>query len=146
MPPKNDGDFFTKKHAKLTNVAFIANLFAWIVFVFHIFLVLAKYLETQNLYTYQNTVLGQNPDFIGMLKENLIYSTSFVFNLLEIFLYGIIYSLILKGISLGLYMIVETNLNRIGLLKEVRKQDKILCFDQPRSNMSLKLAGQTACQ
>jgi hypothetical protein len=112
MPKNTTDDIFTKKHARLTRIALIANLFAWIVFIVHIFLVGARYVEVQNSYNLQTLNAGQIPDFMGMLKGNLLYAASFVIDLLSIFLLGVVYGLTLKGISVGLFMIVETNLNR----------------------------------
>ena len=106
-------DFFTEKHARLTRIAFIANIFAWIVFIFHILWVGASFIQTQTSYTIQNmnVNLGQNSDFMEMLMQNPLYTASLIVSLIGIFLRGVIYGLTLKGISLGLNMIVETNLN-----------------------------------
>lgn len=105
-------DFFTEKHARLTRIASIANVFAWIVFIFHILWVGASFIQTQTSYTIQNMMnLGRNSDFMEMLMQNPLYTASLIVNLIGIFLRGVIYALTLKGISLGLNMIVETNLN-----------------------------------
>jgi hypothetical protein len=114
MSKRNDDDFFTKHHARLTNFALAANIVAWIVFIAHIILVCAKYIETQNIYNYQSMVSGQIADFADMLKEKPIYAASFYVNLFGIFLDGIVYALVLKGISLGLYIILENDLNKKG--------------------------------
>jgi hypothetical protein len=106
-------NFFTAKHARLTRIASIANLFAWIVFIIHILWVGGSFIQTQNTYTIQNMNLnlGQNPDFMEMLRQNPLYTASLIVNLTGIFLRGVVYGLTLKGISLGLNMIVETDLN-----------------------------------
>lgn len=107
--------FFTAKHALLRRIASIANLFAWIVFIFHILWVGASFIQTRDMYNIQNMNinLGQNPypDFVEMLKQYPLYAASFIVSLAGIFLRGVVYGLTLKGISLGLNMIVETNLN-----------------------------------
>lgn len=114
MSKRNDDKFFTKQHARLTNFALAANIFAWVVFIAHIFLVWAKYVEAQNTYNYQSIVSGQIADFAGMLKEKPVYAASLYLNMFGIFLNGIVYALVLKGISLGLYTILENDLNKRG--------------------------------
>jgi hypothetical protein len=46
-----------------------------------------------------------------MLPTNLVYAASLFVKMAYIFLNGVIAWLVLKGISVGLNMIVETNLN-----------------------------------
>ena len=112
MSKKSGDDFFTKKHARLTNFALAANIFAWIVFIVHIFLVWARYIEVQNTYTYQSIVSGQIADFAGMLKEKPVYAASLYLDMLGIFLRGVVFALVLKGVSLGLYILLENDLNK----------------------------------
>jgi hypothetical protein len=114
MSKENDDDFFTKKHARLANFALAANIFAWIVLIVHLFLVLGKYIEVQNTYSVRLLTSGQVSDFAGMLKENPSYAASLYIGMLGIFLRGVVYALVLKGISLGLYTILETDLNKKG--------------------------------
>ena len=114
MSKRSDDEFFTRQHVRLTNFALAANIFAWVVFIAHIFLVWAKYVEVQNTYNYQSIVSGQLANFVGMLKEKPVYAASLYLNLFGIFLNGIIYALVLKGISFGLYMILENDLNKKG--------------------------------
>ena len=104
-------DFFTKKHDRLASIASIANIVAWIALVAQILFVGARFIEVQNSYLMQITTFGQNPDFMEMLSEKPIYTASLIVDLAGIFIRGILYWLVLKGISLGLYMIVETDLN-----------------------------------
>lgn len=127
---KNTADnIFTKKHAQLTRIALIANLFAWIVFIVHIFLVGARYVEVQNSYNWKFLGAGEIPDFVGMLKGNWLYTASFVIDLLGIFLNGVVYGLTLKGISAGLFMIVETNLNRKEPVETVTDENAEIVSD-----------------
>jgi hypothetical protein len=105
-------DFFTAKHERLTRIASWANLFAWIVFIVHILWVGASFIQTQSNYELQmNMNLGQGSDFMEMLGQNPLYTMSLIVNLIGIFLRGVVYGLTLKGISLGLNMIIETDLN-----------------------------------
>ncbi|MFZ2489183.1 MAG: hypothetical protein WAZ19_13810 [Anaerolineae bacterium] len=104
--------FITKKHGRLMNIASVANIFAWIALVSQVLYVGARFIQLQNSYMIQtlSTGFGQ-PNFMEMLSENPVYTFSLVVDLAGIFIRGAIYWLVLKGISAGLYMIVETDLN-----------------------------------
>ena len=56
------------------------------------------------------TGIGQ-PNFMEMLSKNPVYAFSLVVDLASILIRGVVYWLVLKGISAGLNMIVETDLN-----------------------------------
>jgi hypothetical protein len=112
MAESIEEDFFTEKHERLARIASWSNLFAWIVFIVHILWVGASFIQTQSNYELQmNINLGQGPDFMEMLGQNPLYIASLFVSLAGIFLRGVVYGLMLKGISLGLNMIIETDLN-----------------------------------
>ena len=112
MDESSEEDFFTEKHNRLARIASWANLFAWIVFIVHILWVGASFIQTQTNYELQLRMnVGQGPHFIEMLEQNLLYAVSLFVNLIGIFLRGVVYALTLKGVSLGLNMIIETDLN-----------------------------------
>ena len=104
--------FITKKHSRLMNVASVANIFAWIALASQILYMGARFIQLQNSYMIQimSTGFGQ-PNFMEMLSQNLVYTFSLIVDLASIFIRGLVYWLVLKGISVGLYMIVETDLN-----------------------------------
>jgi hypothetical protein len=104
--------FITKKHGRLMNIASVANIFAWIALVSQVLYVGARFIQLQSSYMLQTMTKGfGQPNFMDMLSENPVYTFSLVVDLASIFIRGIIFWLVLKGISAGLYMIVETNLN-----------------------------------
>jgi hypothetical protein len=105
-------EYFTSKHAKLDNIASAANTFAWIALGSQIFYMGARFFQLQNSYMMQviSTGSGQ-PDFMEMLGRNPVYTISLIVDMASIFIRGIVYWLVLKGTSAGLYMIVETDLN-----------------------------------
>jgi len=111
MTENTANEFFTAKHERLARIAAIANIFAWIVFIVQILFVGGKYIEVQNSFMMQNSFFGESSSFIKMLSEKPLYAASFAVDLASIFLRGVVYGLVLKGISLGLNMIVETDLN-----------------------------------
>src|SRR5690349_10821148 len=107
-------NFFTTKHAQLTRIASIANIFAWVVFVAQTLYVGIKFINVQNSYLaqpLQSATFGQNLGFMEMLATHQIYAAGFFMDLVSTFLQGVTLGLVLKGISVGLNMIVETNLN-----------------------------------
>jgi len=105
-------DFITKKHGRLMNIASVANIFAWIALGFQVLYMGGRFIQLQNSYVVQtmSTGFGQ-PNFTEMLSQNPVYTFSLVVNLATILISGIVSWLVLKGISVGLYMIVETDLN-----------------------------------
>ncbi len=110
--------FFSDKHNQLLNIAYTAKNIAWIVLVVYILYGIGTfYIEQANQMYYQglpNSYLF----FVGMLRSNIIYAISLLAQIVSIFLRGIIYFLILKAISLGLNMIVETDINYRDARKE----------------------------
>jgi hypothetical protein len=115
MSDSTADNFFTARHTELTRFASITNLVAWLVFIVHILWVWAAFLQAQNGFGAQsmNINIGQHPDLMAMAMVNPIYTASLIASLTGLFLRGVVYALTLKGISLGLNMIVETNLNVI---------------------------------
>jgi len=104
-------NFFSQKHKQLLSIATWANYIAWFILVISFLMPLARYVEIQATYIYQQTIFGQAPSLIQELKGNPAYAISVITDMLTYWLRGIIYFLIAKGISLGLNMIVETDIN-----------------------------------
>ena len=104
-------NFFSPSHKRLLNIATWAKYLAWIVLIIHIFSVIGTFFQEQNYYTLYGTQGGQFLDFSHMLRKNLSYSFSLLIELTNVFSTGVVYFLLLKGISLGLNMIVETDIN-----------------------------------
>jgi phosphatidylserine synthase len=92
-------DFFTKDHGRLLDIAVAAKNIAWVVLV--IYIVLASLRLVQYNWSQFGMLLSNDPlSFFG-----------FVINELATVIQGTVYYLVLKGISLGLNMIVETDIN-----------------------------------
>ena len=115
--------FITKKHGRLINIASVANIFAWIALVSQVLYVGARFIQLQNSYMIQtmSTGFGQ-PNLIEMLSQNPVYTFGLIVDFASIFIRGAIYWLVLKGISVGLYMVVETNLNYKDKLEGVTNE------------------------
>jgi len=96
---------FSRKHNQLLNYATGAKYLAWITFTYFILTAISEYIRFFNSFGdpfFSNKdLLSMDP---GMALKLLIYP-------LGSLLRGAIYFLVLKGISLGLNMIVETDIN-----------------------------------
>ena len=98
-------DFFTKNHGRLMDIAVAAKYAAWVALVVYIISAGLRIISYQD----QNTS--------GLLALWVLLTNSpleffrFVINILATILRGVVYYLMLKGISLGLNMIVETDIN-----------------------------------
>lgn len=103
--------FFSQKHKQLLSIATWANYIAWFILVISFIMPLVRYMEIQTTYIYQQTIFGQAPSLIQAMKENPAYAISVIADMLTYWLKGIIYFLVARGVSLGLNMIVETDIN-----------------------------------
>lgn len=103
MTDTNADNFLTVRHKRLMWFAYIAKIMAWVMLVFQVLRVIPSFMDAQSWMP-----------SIG-LRELIRVQPAIVVNLIvswiDFFLRGIVYWLVLKGISLGLYMIVETDLN-----------------------------------
>ena len=108
---KEQNGYFSQSHKRLLNIASWAKYLAWIVLTINIFYVIGTYIQEQNYYTFYGAQGRQFLEFSQMLEENPAYTFSLLVELINIFFRGIVYFLLLRGISLGLNMIVETDIN-----------------------------------
>ncbi len=99
-------DLFTKKHATLWRISMWANGLASItLFIFFIFAcaqILQAFLTSSN----QSQITP-----IEFFSKEPLYILNTLLNMAVVFLQGAVYYVALKGISLGLDMIVETDIN-----------------------------------
>jgi hypothetical protein len=105
-------DFFTSQHNRLLTMATWAKYVAWVVVAVYILLTVGTYFQEQNSFLYYRGNFNQTyRDFIDFLKRSPSYGFSIIIEMIGVFLRGAVYFLVLKGISLGLNMIVETDMN-----------------------------------
>lgn len=108
-------------HRKLLQIASLANNFLWIVLFVNTLFVFARFVEGYNTFTYVQMTAG-DPTTVSnywvMLSKNPLYLFSLIIDLINIFLGGLVFAIVLKGVSLGLNMIVETNINQQKTLEE----------------------------
>jgi len=98
-------NFFSPNHKQLLSLAIWAKYIAWVVLVAYILLSGIEIIQ------FQNTANFNNQNSLGVAKSNLLDFFRLAINILTTSLKGIVYYLVLKGISLGLNMIVETDIN-----------------------------------
>jgi hypothetical protein len=105
-------DFFTPQHERLLNVATWAKYLAWIVLVVYFLWTIGTYIQEQNYFLYSSGSFNQTyRDFMDFLLQSPSYSFGIFVEMIGVFLRGLTYFLVLKGISLGLNIIVETDIN-----------------------------------
>ncbi|MGB8983935.1 MAG: hypothetical protein WCC12_18840 [Anaerolineales bacterium] len=105
-------EFFSPNHKRLLSIAVWAKYLAWVVLVVNILWAIGTYTEKQTVFLYygEASMYGAH-SFIRFLKQVPSYALSVFIEILGIALRGVVYFLILKGVSLGLNMIVETDIN-----------------------------------
>ena len=103
-------EFFSQNHKRLLSIAAWAKWLAWVVIIVHILMSIGHFVQEQNLYAYYGT-FGAPSEFIDLLRGQPAIGVSIFMEIIGIFLRGVVYFLVLKGISLGLNMIVETDIN-----------------------------------
>jgi len=104
---KQEG-FFSPRHERLLNIATWAKSLAWTVLAANIFYAMAVYVQKQAQFSY---IGGSNGQFGEFLKTNFLFAVSLGIEIVSVALKGIVYFLLLKSVSLGLNMIVETDIN-----------------------------------
>lgn len=99
-------DLFGKKHATLWRISMWASGFAPIVLFIYVLLAFWQIFQySQIAHTQYNTGL------FGLFSQNFVYVLDVLLQMTRIFLQGAVYYLVLKGVSLGLDTIVETDIN-----------------------------------
>ena len=99
-------ELFDWKHTKLWKLSFAADFWSSIVIIVFIFLALGE------AYRYNQLAHNQfHTNLIGLFSQEPIYILDVLLQMARVFLQGAVYYLVLKGIALGINMIVETDIN-----------------------------------
>lgn len=109
MEEQERDNFLSPNHKRLLTVATWAKYLAWVVFIVYIVSSLGVYFREQT-YSYTRTN-GNIRDFAQFFADNPFFAYTLVVEMLSVFLQGVVYYLVLKAVSLGLNMIVETDIN-----------------------------------
>jgi hypothetical protein len=102
-------EFFSKKHDQLLNIATWARYLAWVVLVYFIFLAVFGFIGSLNMVS-QFSNLG-TLGFLDLVNISPFTALKFLLEAIGLLVKGAIYFLVLRGISLGLNMIIETDIN-----------------------------------
>ena len=108
-------DFFSPEQKRLLSAATWAKYLAWVALILAIVYAgistIGVYLSQWRM-VQQFDSFGENTnDLLSLLNGNPAYLVELVIGFVFGILKGVIYYLVLKGISLGLNMIVETDIN-----------------------------------
>ncbi len=117
---EEQGEFFTKKQKQLLSFALWAKYLAWVVLIVYILWTGSAYLQAMNSYTSSGWAGLNAPAFGTYLSDNFPIALDLFLKMAGIFLKGIVYYFVLQGLSLGLNMIVETDVN----YRQVGEADK----------------------
>lgn len=101
-----ENPLFDKKHATLWRISMWMNGLAPIILFVFIILAIGE--------VFQYVLLAHNQyqtDLFGLFSRDRLYILDVSLQMIRVFLQGAFYYLILKGVALGLDMIVETDIN-----------------------------------
>lgn len=104
-------DFFSSKHKQLLNIAMWAKYLAWIVLALYVLDLVSRFFQREAMYAQAGMLSGASIGFVSFLAKNPVYGLNFLLDELSLLFNGIVYFLVLRGIALGLNMIVETDIN-----------------------------------
>lgn len=104
-------EFFSQNQERLLVIAVWAKYLAWVALAIYILLVVLQIIQLLMANDNGNFAGPTSQSLITMLRDNPFSFVRFVVNTIATGLKGLIYFVVLKGISLGLNMIVETDVN-----------------------------------
>ena len=111
-------DFFSKNHDRLLNIATWAKYLAWVALVLYILSAGGQIIRLLLLRDNENFTGQASQSFLTILRDTPFNAFAMLVSIASTFLKGFIYYVVLKGSSLGLNMIVETDIN----YREQKKQ------------------------
>jgi hypothetical protein len=106
-------EFFSSSHKRLLSISVWAKYAAWVVLVAFLLGAIGIYVQEQNMFLSFRAIGGDYTydSFMESLIQGPVYGLSVFIEMLGTALKGIVYFLVLKAISLGIDMIVETDIN-----------------------------------
>ncbi len=113
MSDNNNNEYFTKKHARLFDLARVASIAAWVVLIYELLSMIVSVINWRT-YFFSGDFSFTKFHILNLLmdiKEHILDYLELFIGEVYYLIKGIVYFLLLKGISLGLYMVLETNLN-----------------------------------
>jgi ABC-type antimicrobial peptide transport system permease subunit len=115
-------ELFTKDQNRLMSIAGWANNLAWVMLVVYLLLAALTIFLDQADYQRMHSITGgfaSSSDYWRMARiDPFYYFLDIGSDILSRVLAGFMYYVVLKGISLGLYMVIETDMNYRGKEKQ----------------------------
>lgn len=121
MESNESGEVFTKRNHKLLNIAKVCEVVAWIVLVVFIinsytsYTNIIRYVETRSInddaYNLTPKFLRLDHAYFDQVKTNPLVLFKIAVDVLIGVIQGVLWFLTLYGVSYGLKMIVETEIN-----------------------------------
>lgn len=103
-------DFLTSQYEQLLGIATWARYLAWVVLIAFLCWAIVIYLQWRAVFMAAGVILDPL-HLVDFFKQSPSIARRLIADMVGTFLKGIIYFLVLKAISLGLNMIVETDIN-----------------------------------
>jgi hypothetical protein len=100
-------EYFSPSHERLLSIAIWAKYLAWVVLIVYIVNAVLQMFQ----YKVFISSIELQPNFWQFLRASPFETFKLGMNMLNTALRGVVSYLVLKGISLGLNMIVETDIN-----------------------------------
>ena len=106
-------DFLSPKHVRLLNIASWAKYLAWVVLIIFTLWAIFEFFADMNMASgpFGGVGGGSIGDFSELMRQYPVAAMQLLLSDISIFFKGIVYYLVLSGISLGLNMVVETDIN-----------------------------------
>lgn len=99
-------ELFDWKHSRLWRISYLASFFSYVVIVVFIFLSIGE------IYRYNQMARSlYSSTLIGVISHQPIFILDVLLQMARVLLQGTVYYLVLKGVALGINMIVETDIN-----------------------------------
>lgn len=115
-------ELFTKDQNRLMSIAGWANNLAWVMLVVYLFFAALTISLDQADYQRMHSItsgFASSSDYWRMARiDPFYYFLDIGSDILSRVLAGFMYYVVLKGISLGLYMVIETDMNYRGKEKQ----------------------------
>ena len=104
-------EFFSQNQERLLVIAVWAKYLAWVALAIYILLVILQIIQLLMANDNGNFAGPTSQSLATMLRDNPFSLFRIIVNMFATGLRGLIYYVVLKGISLGLNVIVETDVN-----------------------------------
>ncbi len=112
---ETSSDFFTNKHDIALRIATVLKFLAWLALIIYLLKIVGWY-QLLDYWYKENYVWGYHPgnevnNLFDALNQDRVYAVKTLLSLAFTILRGMTYWLVLRGVAVGLNILVETDLN-----------------------------------